>query len=53
MISTPAEIHSLEAAETNPGDADRGYKMSGYGRKSGVQHLEECLNVESVWIKTD
>src|ERR1700755_2577781 len=30
-----------------------GYKMSGYGRESGVQHLEEYLNVKSVWIKTD
>jgi aldehyde dehydrogenase (NAD+) len=24
------------------------YKMSGYGRESGVQHLEEYLNVKSV-----
>ena len=30
-----------------------GYKMSGYGRESGVQHLDEYLNVKSVWIKTD
>ena len=30
-----------------------GYKMSGYGRELGVQHLEEYLNVKSVWIKTD
>src|ERR1700710_2554459 len=30
-----------------------GYKMSGYGRESGVQHLEEYLNVKAVWIKTD
>src|SRR3984957_502598 len=30
-----------------------GYKMSGYGRESGVQHLEEYLNTKSVWIKTD
>ncbi len=30
-----------------------GYKMSGYGRESGVQHVEEYLNVKSVWIKTD
>nr|WP_294527815.1 aldehyde dehydrogenase family protein [uncultured Rhodopila sp.] len=30
-----------------------GYKMSGYGREGGVQHLEEYLNVKSVWIKTD
>jgi aldehyde dehydrogenase (NAD+) len=29
-----------------------GYKMSGYGRESGVQHLEEYLNVKAVWIKT-
>jgi aldehyde dehydrogenase (NAD+) len=30
-----------------------GYKMSGYGRESGIQHLEEYLNVKAVWIKTD
>jgi aldehyde dehydrogenase (NAD+) len=28
-----------------------GYKMSGYGRESGLQHLEEYLNVKAVWIK--
>jgi len=27
-----------------------GYKMSGYGRESGIQHLEEFLNVKSVWM---
>jgi aldehyde dehydrogenase (NAD+) len=30
-----------------------GYKMSGYGRESGIQHLEEYLNVKAVWIKSD
>src|SRR6201996_6932190 len=29
-----------------------GYKMSGYGRESGKQHLEEYLNGKAVWIKT-
>ena len=29
-----------------------GYKMSGYGRESGVQHVEEYLNVKAVFIKT-
>jgi aldehyde dehydrogenase (NAD+) len=29
-----------------------GYKMSGYGRERGKQHLDEHLNVKSVWIKT-
>ncbi len=29
-----------------------GYKMSGYGRESGKQHLEEYLNVKAVWINT-
>jgi acyl-CoA reductase-like NAD-dependent aldehyde dehydrogenase len=29
-----------------------GYKMSGYGRGSGKQHVEEYLNVKAVWIKT-
>src|SRR6516225_787206 len=29
-----------------------GYKMSGYGRESGIQQIEEYLNVKAVWIKT-
>lgn len=29
-----------------------GFKTSGYGRESGIQHLEEFLEVKSVWIKT-
>ncbi len=29
-----------------------GYKMSGFGRESGIQHLDEYLNVKSVWIRT-
>jgi aldehyde dehydrogenase (NAD+) len=29
-----------------------GYKMSGYGRESGLQHLDEFVNVKAVWIKT-
>ena len=29
-----------------------GYKMSGYGRESGKQHVEEYLNVKAVWIRT-
>ncbi|MDO9714104.1 aldehyde dehydrogenase family protein [Paracraurococcus lichenis] len=29
-----------------------GYKMSGYGREGGKQHVEEYLNVKSVWIRT-
>ncbi|MES1990913.1 MAG: aldehyde dehydrogenase family protein [Pseudomonadota bacterium] len=30
-----------------------GYKMSGYGRESGPQHVDEYLNVKAVWIKTE
>jgi aldehyde dehydrogenase (NAD+) len=30
-----------------------GYKLSGYGRESGIQQLDEYLNVKAVWIKTD
>ncbi|MFT3816592.1 MAG: aldehyde dehydrogenase family protein [Rubrivivax sp.] len=30
-----------------------GYKMSGYGRESGIQHLDEFLNVKAVTIMTD
>jgi aldehyde dehydrogenase (NAD+) len=29
-----------------------GYKRSGYGRELGVEHVEEYLNVKSVWIST-
>ena len=29
-----------------------GYKMSGYGRESGIQQMEEYLNAKAVWIKT-
>jgi aldehyde dehydrogenase (NAD+) len=29
-----------------------GYKMSGYGRESGIQQMDEYLNVKAVWIKT-
>jgi aldehyde dehydrogenase (NAD+) len=30
-----------------------GYKMSGYGRESGFQQIDEYLNVKAVWIKID
>lgn len=29
-----------------------GYKMSGYGRESGVEHMEEFLQTKAVWIKS-
>jgi len=29
-----------------------GYKQSGYGRESGVEHMEMFLNTKSVWIKS-
>jgi aldehyde dehydrogenase (NAD+) len=29
-----------------------GYKMSGYGRESGIQQLDEYLNTKAVWIRT-
>jgi aldehyde dehydrogenase (NAD+) len=28
-----------------------GYKMSGYGRESGIEHMQEFLNTKAVWIK--
>ena len=29
-----------------------GYKTSGYGRESGVEHMQEYLQTKAVWIKT-
>ncbi|MGI4813595.1 MAG: aldehyde dehydrogenase family protein [Janthinobacterium lividum] len=29
-----------------------GYKMSGYGRESGIEHMDEYLNTKAVWIRT-
>lgn len=29
-----------------------GYKMSGYGRESGIQQFDEYLNTKAVWIRT-
>lgn len=29
-----------------------GYKMSGYGREGGPNHVDEYLNVKAVWIRT-
>ena len=28
-----------------------GYKMSGYGRESGTEHMEEYLQTKAVWVK--
>jgi aldehyde dehydrogenase (NAD+) len=30
-----------------------GYRMSGYGRESGAQRLDEYWNIKAVWINTD
>lgn len=29
-----------------------GYKMSGYGRESGTEHMEAYLETKAVWVKT-
>jgi aldehyde dehydrogenase (NAD+) len=29
-----------------------GYKMSGYGREPGAEHMAEYLNTKAVWINT-
>ncbi|MDB5827663.1 MAG: aldehyde dehydrogenase family protein, partial [Variovorax sp.] len=29
-----------------------GYKMSGYGRESGTEHMDEFLQTKAVWIRT-
>ncbi|MBW3099004.1 aldehyde dehydrogenase family protein [Pseudohoeflea coraliihabitans] len=30
-----------------------GFKMSGYGREGGIEHLHEYLETKAVWINTD
>lgn len=30
-----------------------GYKMSGYGRESGLRHVDEYLNEKAVWVATE
>ena len=30
-----------------------GYKMSGYGRESGPEHIEEFLNTKAIWVMPD
>ncbi|CAN5234367.1 aldehyde dehydrogenase family protein [soil metagenome] len=37
----------------DPGMPFGGYKMSGYGRESGREHLDEFLHSKSVWINLD
>jgi aldehyde dehydrogenase (NAD+) len=37
---------------TDPAVPFGGYKMSGYGRESGIQQMEEYLNLKAVWIRT-
>ena len=36
----------------DPGVPFGGYKMSGYGREGGFEHVEAYLNTKSVWIRT-
>jgi len=43
-------INCYQAAD--PAVPFGGFKTSGFGRESGIQHLEEFLEVKSVWIKT-
>ncbi len=45
------EIAHLETLDHEIDRLFGGCKMSGYGRESGGQHLEEYLNVKAVWIK--
>ncbi|MBL8585032.1 MAG: aldehyde dehydrogenase family protein, partial [Rhizobiaceae bacterium] len=30
-----------------------GYKMSGYGREGGIEHMHEYLNTKGVFIRVD
>lgn len=38
---------------TDPDVPFGGYKMSGFGRESGLESLDHYLNTKAVWIKTD
>ena len=29
-----------------------GYKMSGYGRESGIEHMDEFLNTKAIWLRS-
>jgi aldehyde dehydrogenase (NAD+) len=48
----PANVLRRVTRRPDPAVPFGGYKMSGDGRESGKQHLEEYLNVKAVWIKT-
>ena len=37
----------------DPGVPFGGYKMSGYGREGGFEHLDGYLQTKGVWIRTD
>jgi len=37
---------------TDPAVPFGGYKMSGYGRESGSDHVKEYLNTKGFWIAT-
>jgi aldehyde dehydrogenase (NAD+) len=38
---------------SDPAVPQGGYKMSGYGREGGKHHLDDYLNLKSVWMKAD
>jgi aldehyde dehydrogenase (NAD+) len=41
-------VNSYQAMD--PAGPFGGYKMSGYGRESGVQQMDEYLNTKAVWL---
>jgi aldehyde dehydrogenase (NAD+) len=43
-------VHCYQAMD--PAIPFGGYKMSGYCHESGIQQMDEDLNIKVVWIKT-
>ena len=47
-----APSSSTATGRPDPAVPFGGVKMSGYGRESGIQHVEEYLNVKAVFLDT-
>lgn len=52
MSESACQLRTVTYQAMDPAVPFGGYKMSGYGRESGLQQVEEYLNVKAVWIRT-